>query len=111
MAEVEPQQRDRVITIPNVLSFARLAGVPVFLWLVLHHPRTQADDWWALGLLAAAGLSDWLDGKIARALHQHSRIGRLLHPPAARLYIVSPLLALALRPIIVWLFVAALASP
>ena len=71
-----------------MISFARLAGVPVFLWLVLHHPRTQAGDWWALGLLAAAGLSDWLDGKIARAMNQQSRIGELLYPAADRLYIV-----------------------
>jgi len=110
MAEVQPQQRDRVITIPNVISFARLAGVPVFLWLVLHHPRTQADDWWALGLLAAAGLSDWLDGKIARALHQQSRIGELLDPAADRLYIVSTIVALAIRGIIGWWLVAALAA-
>src|SRR5258708_20580269 len=110
MAEVQPQQRDRVITIPNVISFARLAGVPVFLWLGLHRPRTQADDWWALGLLAAAGLSDWLDGKIARALHQQSRIGELLDPAADRLYIVSTIVALAIRGIIGWWLVAALAA-
>src|SRR5258707_3728059 len=110
MAEVQPQQRDRVITIPNVISFARLAGVPVFLWLVLHHPRTQADDWWALGLLAAAGLSDWLDGKIARALHQQSRIGELIDPAVDRLYIVSTIVALAIRGIIGWWLVAALGA-
>src|SRR5258708_26495730 len=102
MAEVQPQQRDRVITIPNVISFARLAGVPVFLWLVLHHPRTQADDWWALGLLAAAGLSDWLDGKIARALHQHRRIRELLDPAADRLYIPSALVAPGTRRFLGW---------
>jgi cardiolipin synthase len=110
MAEVQPQQRDRVITIPNVISFARLAGVPVFLWLVLG-PRThQAGDWWALGLLAAAGLSDWLDGKIARAMHQQSRLGELLDPAADRLYIVSTIVALAIRGIIGWWLVAALAA-
>ena len=109
MAEVQPQQRDRVITIPNVISFARLAGVPVFLWLVLGL-RTQAGDWWALGLLAAAGLSDWLDGKIARAMHQQSRLGELLDPAADRLYIVSTIVALAIRGIIGWWLVAALAA-
>src|SRR5258708_27675518 len=110
MAEVQPHQQDRVFTIPNMISFARLAGVPVFLWLVLHHPRTQAGDWWALGLLAAAGLSDWLDGKIARALHQQSRIGELLDPAADRLYIVSTIVALAIRGVIGWGLVAALAA-
>jgi cardiolipin synthase len=108
MAEVQPHQQDRVITIPNVISLARLAGVPVFLWLVLG-PRTEAGDWWALGLLAAAGLSDWLDGKIARAMNQQSRIGELLDPAADRLYIVSTVIALAVRGIIGWWLVAALA--
>jgi len=108
MAEAQPELRQRVMTIPNVISFARLAGVPVFLWLVLG-VRTQAGDWWALGLLAAAGLSDWLDGKIARAMHQQSRIGELLDPAADRLYIVSTVVALAIRAIIGWWLVAVLA--
>jgi cardiolipin synthase len=108
MAEDQPDQLDRVATIPNLISFTRLAGVPVFLWLVLG-VRTTAGDWFALGLLAAAGLSDWLDGKIARALHQQSRIGELLDPAADRLYIVSTVVALAIRAIIGWWLVAALA--
>ena len=92
-----------------MISFARLAGVPVFLWLVLGL-RTQTGDWWALGLLAAAGLSDWLDGKIARAMNQQSRIGELLDPAADRLYIVSTIVALAIRGIIGWWLVAALGA-
>jgi cardiolipin synthase len=109
MAEAQPEVRQRVMTIPNVISFARLAGVPVFLWLVLG-VRTQAGDWWALGLLAAAGLSDWLDGKIARAMHQQSRIGELLDPAADRLYIVCTVVALAIRAIIGWWLVVVLAA-
>jgi cardiolipin synthase (CMP-forming) len=108
MAEAQPEQPNRIITIPNLISFARLAGVPVFLWLVLG-VRTAAGDWSALGLLAAAGLSDWLDGKIARALNQQSRIGEMLDPAADRLYIVSTVIALAIRAIIGWWLVAALA--
>jgi len=108
MAEVQPHNQDRVITIPNLISFTRLAGVPVFLWLVLG--LRTAGDWWALGLLAAAGLSDWLDGKIARAMNQQSRIGELLDPAADRLYIVSTIVALAIRGIIGWWLVAALAA-
>jgi cardiolipin synthase len=108
MADVQPRQHERVMTIPNVISLARLAGVPVFLWLVLGL-RTQAGDWWAVGLLLAAGASDWLDGKIARALGQQSRIGELLDPSADRLYIVSTVIALAIRSIIGWWLVAILA--
>jgi cardiolipin synthase (CMP-forming) len=98
---------DRVLTIPNAISAARLAGVPVFLWLVLG-PRTATADYWAVALLIAAGASDWLDGKIARALNQGSRLGQVLDPAADRLYIAATIVALAVRGIIPWWLVALL---
>jgi cardiolipin synthase (CMP-forming) len=100
---------DRILTIPNAISVARLAGVPVFLWLVLGL-RSATGDWWAVGLLIASGASDWLDGKIARALHQQSRLGQLLDPAADRLYIVATVVALAIRTIIPWWLVALLGA-
>jgi cardiolipin synthase (CMP-forming) len=111
MTELSGQDlaQQRIVTIPNAISLARLAGVPVFLWLVLG-PRSQAGDWWAVGLLFAAGLSDWLDGKIARALNQQSRLGELLDPAADRLYIVATIIALAIRGIIPWWLVGVLAG-
>ena len=99
---------DRVLTIPNGISAARLAGVPVFLWLVLG-PRTATADYWAVGILILAGLSDWLDGKIARALNQGSRLGEVLDPAADRLYIAATIIALAVRSIIPWWLVGVLA--
>ncbi len=90
---------DRVWTLPNALSFVRLLGVPVFLWLLL---GPQADGW-AVAILMVSGFTDWLDGKLARWLDQSSKLGALLDPAADRLYIVSTLVALALREIIpVW---------
>jgi cardiolipin synthase len=99
---------DRVLTIPNALSAARLAGVPVFLWLVLG-PRTATADYWAVVLLIVAGATDWLDGKLARALNQGSRLGQVLDPAADRLYIAATIVALAVRAIIPWWLVAVLA--
>ena len=87
-----------------MISVLRLLGVPLFLWLVL---GPQADLW-ALGVLAAAGLSDWLDGKIARAWNQTSRLGTLLDPMADRLYIFAALLGLVVRDIIPWWLMAIL---
>ncbi|MGH3388980.1 MAG: CDP-alcohol phosphatidyltransferase family protein [Actinomadura sp.] len=90
---------DRIWTVPNVLSLARLLGVPVFFWLVLIEA-----DWWALGLLIFAGLSDWLDGRLARVFDQFSRLGALLDPAADRLYIVATLVGLTVREIVpLWL--------
>src|SRR5579863_10673852 len=103
------QAGDRVLTIPNGISVARLLGVPLFLWLVLG-PRTATADAWAVGVLIVSAISDWLDGKIARALGQESRLGQVLDPAADRLYIAATLIGLAVRGIIGWWLVGLLAA-
>jgi cardiolipin synthase len=93
----------RVLTIPNVISIVRLAGVPLFLWLVL----VPEADGWALAVLFVSGLSDYADGYLARRLDQTTRVGEILDPVADRLYILSTVIGLAARGIIPW-WVAAL---
>jgi cardiolipin synthase len=100
---------DRIVTWPNALSAARLAGVPVFLWLVLGQ-RTATADIIAAALLGFAGISDWLDGKLARMLNQQSRLGELLDPAADRLYIAATVIALGVRGIIPWWLFGAIAA-
>jgi cardiolipin synthase (CMP-forming) len=100
---------DRIVTWPNALSALRLAGVPVFLWLVIG-PRTVTTDVIAAGILGLAGITDWLDGKLARMLNQQSRLGQLLDPAADRLYIAATVIALAVRAIIPWWLFAAIAA-
>lgn len=97
---------DRVFTLPNVLSFFRLVGVPVFFWLVVG----ARADLWAVGLLCLAGATDWLDGFLARRWHQTSRIGQMLDPVADRLYILAIVVALAIRDIVPWWLLAVLAG-
>jgi len=94
---------DRVWTVPNALSMLRLVGVPIFLWLIL----SRHDDW-AVVVLTISGVTDYLDGKIARAYNLVSSVGQLLDPLADRLYILSTLLGLAWREIIPWWLVAVL---
>ena len=76
---------DRVFTIPNLVSFARLASIPWFWWLVL-----GADE---IGLAtvvyAVVATTDWVDGFLARRLGQVSRLGKALDPVADRLMIAS----------------------
>ena len=97
-------QTDRIWTVPNALSFLRLLGVPLFLWLIL----VPEADGWAVVLLMVSGFTDYLDGVLARRLHQISRLGQLLDPLADRLYIIATLLGLALRDIVPWWLVIAL---
>lgn len=97
---------DRILTLPNAISFARLLGVPLFLWLVL----VAEQDVWAFVVLAVAGATDWIDGALARALNQRSRLGVMLDPLADRLYIAATVLGLALRGFIPWWLVGILVA-
>lgn len=94
----------RVLTVPNAISLLRLLGVPLFLYLFLV-PRAYG---WAVAVLAIGGTSDWVDGFLARRLHQVSRLGELLDPFADRLYILATLVAFTVGGVVSWLFTAAL---
>ncbi len=87
-----------VWTLPNIISMVRLAGVPLFLWLVI---GPQADVW-ALVVLTVSGFTDWLDGYLARRLHQMSKLGEILDPVADRLYILAAVIGLLYRDIMPW---------
>ncbi|GEN78920.1 CDP-alcohol phosphatidyltransferase family protein [Actinotalea fermentans] len=84
-------------TVPNLVSVLRLLLVPVFAVLAL-----RGHDAWALLVLVVAGASDWVDGRLARALNQQSRLGELLDPSADRLFILVTLLVLASRDVVPW---------
>lgn len=94
----------RVLTVPNLISFVRLLGVPLFLYLLL----VRRADVAAVVVLAVGGTSDWVDGYVARRLRQVSRIGELLDPAADRLYILATLVAFTVREVVPWQFTAAL---
>jgi cardiolipin synthase len=72
---------DRILTVPNVITVVRLAMLPVFLWLLFG----LEDRAKAAALLAVLGITDFLDGYIARRFHQVSDIGKILDPVADRL--------------------------
>ena len=88
----------QVLTIPNIISIIRLAGVPLFLWLIL----VPEADGWALVVLMLSGISDYADGYLARRLNQISKLGAILDPVADRLYILSTVIGLAVRDVIPW---------
>lgn len=94
-------ESSRVLTVPNVISAARLLLVPVFAVLVAQH-----RDVAAVAVLAVAGISDWADGKIARRFNQTSALGRALDPAADRLFILVALVGLGLREVVPWWLVA-----
>ena len=103
MAESQGELSSRVLTIPNALSFLRLAGVPLLWWALAEH-----RDWLALAVLIASGITDWADGKLARLLDQSSKLGALLDPVVDRLYLVVVAVGFAARGIVPWQIIAAL---
>ena len=86
----------QALTAPNLLSLLRVAGVPLFLWLLLG----PEEDGWALLVLVLSALTDWLDGKLARWLNQMSRFGAMLDPLADRLYTLAAMVAFVIRDIV-----------
>lgn len=93
------------LTIPNALTALRGLGVPLFIWLAL----IEKADGWAILVLALGGITDYLDGKLARAWNQTSRFGELADPAIDRLYILATLIVLYLRQAIpLWALAALL---
>jgi cardiolipin synthase (CMP-forming) len=96
----------RIVTLPNLISVARLACVPLFLWLLWGRDRPVA----AALLLAVLGATDWVDGWIARHFHQGSELGKVLDPTADRVLLLAAIVALlAEASIPLWVGVVVLA--
>ena len=79
-----------LFTVPNAVTLVRLAGLPVFLYLLFGRDDRSS----AALLLAAIGATDWLDGYLARRLHQVSTFGKVLDPTADRLVFLVGAVAL-----------------
>jgi len=89
---------DRIWTIPNLLSVGRLALLGVFLWLLFgRHERILADV-----VLAVTGATDFLDGFVARRLHQVTTLGKVLDPTADRIVLAVGVIAIAAYGAVPW---------
>lgn len=87
VVETTTDGEDRVVTIPNAVTVMRLCLLPIFLVLIFHH---RPHNWYAAALvLAAMGCTDWIDGYLARRLHQVSSVGKILDPVADRLLLIG----------------------
>ncbi|MBW3588900.1 MAG: CDP-alcohol phosphatidyltransferase family protein [Actinobacteria bacterium] len=93
MIEEDGEVSTRVLTVPNLISFARLGLIPIFFWLFV----TRTNDALAFALLVLVGSTDWVDGFVARRTGQVSVLGKVLDPVADRVAIVAILLAFLFR--------------
>ena len=91
------------MTIPNLISILRLLLVPIVIWALL-----DGQVGWALGLFVLAGVSDGIDGFIARHFNQRSKLGAYLDPMADKLLLVSVFVVLGyMGELPLWLVIAA----
>ena len=95
--EYSPKAMNRVLTVPNLISFLRICSIPYIAWLI-----TKNHMILALVVLAISAFSDCIDGYIARRWNQVSKLGQILDPIADRLLIIFSTVALAIASIIPW---------
>jgi cardiolipin synthase len=105
-AQLAPPDTSRILTIPNAVSVVRLGCIPLFLWLLFGAEDRSS----AAYLLAALGITDWVDGYVARHFHQVSSLGKVLDPLADRLLLLAGVLAIAIDGSVpVWIAVLTIA--
>ncbi|MGB3281558.1 MAG: CDP-diacylglycerol--glycerol-3-phosphate 3-phosphatidyltransferase [Methylovirgula sp.] len=85
---------DRRLNLPNLLTYGRVIAVPLVV-ACLFWPAVAAMRWIALGIFIVAGVSEFLDGYLARAWALQSSLGRMLDPIADKLLVSAVLLMLA----------------
>jgi len=108
MATAATQTTRRHWNLPNLLTYGRLAAVPLVV-AFLFWPAEFWARWTALAIYSAAAITDFFDGYLARAWSQQSSLGRMLDPIADKLLVAAVLLALvADRTIVGWSLWAAI---
>jgi CDP-diacylglycerol--glycerol-3-phosphate 3-phosphatidyltransferase len=94
MAQANTAAARGALNLPNILTYGRVAAVPVVAAL-LFWPNVDWAAWTAFGVFALAAVTDFFDGYLARAWSQQSSLGRMLDPIADKLLVAASLLILA----------------
>jgi CDP-diacylglycerol--glycerol-3-phosphate 3-phosphatidyltransferase len=81
--------REDAVNLPNLLTFGRVLAIPVVLWLIWQDSRES--NFWAMWLYAAAAITDFLDGYLARKMGLTSLLGKYLDPLADKLLVLASL--------------------
>ncbi|HEY8384381.1 MAG TPA: CDP-diacylglycerol--glycerol-3-phosphate 3-phosphatidyltransferase [Microvirga sp.] len=93
MSIASPMRRSKALSLPNILTYGRLAAVPAVVGL-LFWPEDLWSRWIALAIFVVAAITDYFDGYLARAYAQQSALGRMLDPIADKLLVAACLLML-----------------
>ena len=93
---------DRILTVPNLVSLLRLAGIAVMLWILF----ANDDRWTAAWVWGAIGATDWVDGWWARTFDAVSELGKLLDPVTDRAVLIVGIVAVGIDGAVPWWLVA-----
>jgi len=88
--------RKEILTIPNGITGIRALAIPFFLWAYISLDNVLL----ALVILSVGAVSDYVDGKVARALNQESALGAMLDPAIDRAYIAATVIALVIKDVV-----------
>lgn len=91
----DSQVSTKILTIPNLLTFLRMALIPVFAIMLVYH-----REGWALVVFTIAGVSDGVDGFIARRLNQESELGTIIDPIADKLLMTTAFVMLTMSSVL-----------
>jgi cardiolipin synthase (CMP-forming) len=92
IAKKDPTLREDIYTLPNILTFTRLVAAPFVGYFVLHDQHA-----WAVGLFAYAGVTDLLDGWIARRWNSKTVVGTVIDPMADKALMTILTVCLAIK--------------
>lgn len=81
-AGLNPENHPSPINLPNAITVARIALVPIFVWLALTFPVSSLSGWWAVAVFVLASATDGIDGAIARSRGLITNLGKILDPIA-----------------------------
>ena len=100
----EPMKKD-IFSIPNILSFVRILLIPIFVWLYVT-AGTSGEYYLAAAVVVASGITDFLDGQIARRCHMITEFGKFLDPLADKLTQGTLFLCIAINYPLMWILLA-----
>lgn len=94
-------KRDQILTIPNLLSFFRLALIPLIVWLYV----AKQEYRWAVAIILFSGATDIVDGYIARHFNMVSDFGKILDPIADKLTQAAVIICLTVKYELMYLLI------
>lgn len=105
---MDDKTKKEIFSIPNILTYFRILLIPVFVVLYINSKENLSFHIASIAVVALSGLTDMLDGKIARHCNMITELGKIIDPVADKLTQCAIMVCLAMRYPLMWAFIGAL---